>query len=170
MKVTYCIKGLFLVFSWFILFNGLENANINSQIFFTSVLIYTGAIIFDLIFLAIESFSKSDEGLKGVYVSSLILIVLNGLICCIEFIGAMGGLEIARNSEEILMINIVPCGLTEVFTTLQDCSYELRYFMILVILFGIISILPGLLSLKNKDRVNVNKSNQNEAVEITEKK
>ena len=159
MKVTYWIKGLFLFLSWFILFNGLEEADINSEIFFTSVLIYTGAIIFDLIFLAIESFSKSDEGLNGVYVSSLILIVLNGLVCCIEFIGAMGGVEIARNLDDILMINIVPCGLTEVFTTLRECSYELKYFMSLVVLFGCISIFPGLLSLKNKDRVNVNKSN-----------
>ena len=153
MKVTYCIKGLFLVFSWLILFSGLENADINSQIFFTSVLIYTGAIIFDLIFLAIESFSKSDEGLGGIYISSVILIVLNSLICCVEFVGAMDGLKITRNEKGILMINIVPCGVTEVFKKLQGFSYELKYFMILVILFGILSILPGLLSLKNKNRV-----------------
>lgn len=159
MKVTYWIKGVFLLLSWLILFNGLENADINSQIFFTSVLIYTGAVIFDLIFLTIESFSKSDEGINGVYVSSLTLVVLNGVICFIEFIGAMGGVEVVRNTDDILMINIVSCGLTEVFTTLRDWSYELKYFMSLVVLFGFISIFPGLLSLKNKDRVNVNKSN-----------
>lgn len=46
---------IFLVLSWLILFNGLEESSIDEATFFTSLLIYTGAIVFDLIFLCIET-------------------------------------------------------------------------------------------------------------------
>lgn len=154
MKVTYSIKAIFLFFSWLILFNGLDDSVINAGIFFTSVLIYTGAVIFDLVFLAVETYSKSDEKMNGVYWLSVILIFFNSVICCIEFIGAMGGLKIIENPSETLVIGIVECGLTEVYKFLSEWSFELWIFMILVIVFGILSIVPGVFSLENKDRLN----------------
>ena len=156
MALTYWGKAIFLAVSWGILFNGLDAPVINSTIFFTSVLIYTGAIIFDLIFLAIESTSKSDEKLNGISKLSKVLIFFNSFIALIELIGAMNGLCINKNPKNVLSISLMPSGLTTVFTPLKEYFLELWIFMILVLLFGILSILPGALSLKNKNRIKGN--------------
>ena len=67
---------IFLVLSWLILFNGLEESSIDEATFFTSLLIYTGAIVFDLIFVCIETYAENNITVaipEGVYRGSLVL-------------------------------------------------------------------------------------------------
>lgn len=141
--ITYWIKAAFLLLSWLILFNGLEVEKIDSKIFFISVLIYTGAIVFDLIFLCIETNAEGNDTTEGIYKGSLALTILNGIICVIEFIGAMQGLKIIENNS--LVIKISTSGITEVFPDLLNCEFRLSWFMMLVLFFGLCSIIPGLL-------------------------
>lgn len=100
MKITYWIKAAFLVLSWLILFNGLEGKEIDGVTFFTSLLIYTGAVVFDLIFLCIETNAKTNILAEGIYKGSLFLVIVNGLLAIFELIGAVRGIEIVIGESQ----------------------------------------------------------------------
>lgn len=152
MKITYWIKAGFLFLSWIILFSGLEGDSVDEKIFFTSVLIYTGAIVFDLIFLCIETYAEANNTTEGIYKSSIILTVVNSLLCICEFIGSMEGFYIAINTKKELIMKIVPCGLTQVFPKLLGVELKMSWFMIFVLIVGMCSIIPGLLLTKNREK------------------
>lgn len=97
---------IFLVLSWLILFNGLEESSIDEATFFTSLLIYTGAIVFDLIFLCIETYAENNITTEGVYRGSLVLAVVNSILVIFEFIGAMRGIEIIADEKNKLVMKM----------------------------------------------------------------
>lgn len=133
------------------MFDGLNNESINNKIFFASVLIYTGAIVFDLIFLCIETNAKVGKLMTGIYCGSVFLAVVNTVICIVELVGAMGGLDICLTETEQFVVKITECGLTKVFPNLLLLELKISIGMIVVLLMGMLSILPGLLMVKLRD-------------------
>lgn len=150
MKVTYWIKIGFLFLSWLILFNGLEGSIIDEATFFTSLLIYTGAIVFDLIFLCIETYAETNITTEGIYKGSLVLVVVNSLLVIFEFIGAMRGIEVVVDEKNILVMKITNSGITRVFSALDNFKCKISDFMLLILVFGVLSIIPGLLLTRAK--------------------
>lgn len=144
-KTTYWIKAGFLFLSWVILFNGLDGSNVDSKIFFTSVLIYTGAVVFDLIFLCIETNAQVSKAIGNIFKLSIGLTIINAVICVIEFVGAMEGIELVITQSNILVMKIVPCGLTYIFPWLLNLECRIAYFMMAVLISGLLSVGPGLL-------------------------
>ena len=149
-KTAYWTKAIFLLLSWFILFSGLESNIINSKIFYTSVLIYTGAVVYDLIFLCIETNARATKMTSGVFVGSLIWLVFNCVLTIAEFIGAMGGLSVVAVND-ILMIQVVECGLTHVFPQILTWELKVAYFMIAVLIGGVLSVIPGVVHICCKE-------------------
>lgn len=156
MKLTYWIKTCFLFLSWMILFNGLEAESIDEATFFTSLLIYTGAIVFDLIFLCIETHAKTNFITECVYVTGIGLIIVNSFFVFIELIGAMHGINVIVNEKNLLVMQIANGGITRVFGVLNKIKFEISYFMILILVFGILSIIPGLFLIRAKKKYQEN--------------
>ena len=154
-KVTYVFKVLFLIFSWIILFQ--SNSTDNPQIFLTSIMIYSGAIIFDLIFNAIESCSKASSSLKGAYYISIVLIIFNGLCTVIAFLGAIGCLSIEK-LRNMYYIVIVEGTFTEIFSESKYFLLELKMYLIFALLFSIMEVFPGLLILKDEKQKQIESS------------
>lgn len=151
-KITYWIKAAFLVLSWLILFNGLEGKEIDGVTFFTSLLIYTGAVVFDLIFLCIETNAKTNILTEGIYKGSLFLVIVNGLLAIFELIGAVRGIEIVIGESQQLVMKIADNGIVRVFSELDNIEFKIKYFMLLILVFGLFSILPGLFLIHAKDK------------------
>lgn len=151
-KVTYFLKELFLVFSWFMLFT--SNSVENPQIFLTSIMIYSGAIIFDLIFYAIDSKSKASISLKGAYFISITLAVLNGVCTIIAFLGAINCLTIDGLGNKYNII-IVKGTFTDIFSEMGKFSFGLRGYLIFVLFLALLEVLPGALILKDKNQKQV---------------
>lgn len=147
---------IFLVLSWLILFNGLEESSIDEATFFTSLLIYTGAIVFDLIFLCIETYAENNITTEGVYRGSLVLAVVNSILVIFEFIGAMRGIEIIADEKNKLVMKITDGGITRVFSVLNSFKFKVSFFMLLIVGLGVLLIIPGLLLTRIKRKYQEN--------------
>lgn len=156
-KVTYSTKALFLFFSWLFLFktNAITSTD-DSNIFLTSIMIYSGAIIFDLIFFAIESEPRVSDRLKGAYYGSIILIIINVLITFVAFLGANGLVTIIQ--EDTYQIEIKSGFLTDVYSGLLSVKLKLGVYLFLVLSFGLLEIIPGLLIAKEDSQKQVDSS------------
>lgn len=155
MKVTYGLKEIFLLFSWILLFN--SNSVNDSGIFLTSIMIYSGAIIFDLIFFVIEARSKVSKRLKGAYYGSIILAIINGFIASVGLLGSFEVITIIRTANTYQMI-VAKGDLTDVYNVLQSIKVKLWIYMTLVLLFGLLEIFPGLLLVKDKSQKQIESS------------
>ncbi len=147
MKITYGLKEIFLLFSWILLFK--SNSVNDSGIFLTSIMIYSGAIIFDLIFFVMEARSKASIRLKGAYYGSMILVIANIIIALIGLLGAFEMITIIYEADTYQMI-IAKGDLTDVYNALSSLKVKLRIYMTLVLIFGLLEIFPGLLLVKDK--------------------
>ncbi|MBR2037426.1 MAG: hypothetical protein IKJ39_05265 [Lachnospiraceae bacterium] len=145
MKVTYGVKLVFLTLSWVILFTGLDGDKINGQTFFASVLIYTGAIVFDLIFLCIDANARVGKLETGIYYISYGLAICNFLLTIVELIGALGGLNIILDKEKGMVIVVTQCSFTNVFPAFLSWKIQISFAMMSVLFIGLSSIVPGLL-------------------------
>lgn len=155
MKITYGLKEIFLLFSWILLFK--SNSVNDSGVFLTSIMIYSGAIIFDLIFFAIEARSKASKRLKGAYYGSIILAIVNGFISLVGLLGAFGVVAITRIANTYQMI-VTNGDLTDVYKALLSIKIKLWIYMTLVLLFGLLEIFPGLLLVKEKSQKQIESS------------
>lgn len=155
MKITYGLKEIFLLFSWILLFK--SNSVNDSGIFLTSIMIYSGAIIFDLIFFAIEARSKASKRLKGAYYGSIILAIVNGFIALVGLLGAFEVVAITRIENTYQMI-VTKSDLTDVYNVLLSIKVKLWIYMTLVLLFGLLEIFPGLLLVKEKSQKQIESS------------
>lgn len=156
MKITYGLKEIFLLSSWVLLFK--SNSVSNSEIFLTSIMIYSGAIIFDLVFYAIEARSKASKWLKGAYYGSIILAIANGFIALVGFFGAMDIISIVQMQGDMYQLVIARGNLTNVYNILLSMKVELWIFMTLVLLFGLLEIFPGLLIVKENSQKQIDSS------------
>lgn len=156
MKITYWLKEIFLLFSWILLFE--SNSISNSDIFLTSIMIYSGAIIFDLIFFSIEAQSKASKRLKGAYYGSIVLAVANGAIALVGMLGAFGIVIIRQTPEGIYQLIIREGDLTDVYNVLISLKVELWIYMTLVLGFGLAEIVPGLLIAKENSQKQIDSS------------
>lgn len=157
MKVTYGTKELFLIFSWLFLFNTNATNSINdSGIFLTSIMIYSGAIVFDLVFFVIESDARVSNRLKGAYYGSVILAIINILITYVAFLGAIGQITIIR--EDTYKIVMQKGLLTDVYNDLLSVKLELGTYLFLVLIFGLLEIVPGLLIAKENAQKQIDSS------------
>lgn len=152
MAITYSIKGIFLILSWLSLFTGIEKESFNNQIFFTSILIYTASVLFDLIFLCIENNAQVNTGRAKVFKSSLGLAIANGLVCIFAFMGIINAIYINKD----LKIKVTSGGFTTVYPEILKYDFPLSYVMIFIIFLGIGSIIPGFVVclLKMKEQEN----------------
>lgn len=155
MKITYGLKEIFLLFSWILLFK--SNSVNNSGIFLTSIMIYSGAIIFDLIFFAIEARSKASKRLKGAYYGSIILAIVNGFMSLVGLLGAFEVVAITRIANTYQVI-VTKSDLTDVYKALLSIKIKLWIYMTLVLLFGLLEIFPGLLLVKEKSQKQIESS------------
>lgn len=151
MKVIYGIKSIFLFFSWILLFK--SNSVENSEVFLTSIMIYSGAIIFDLIFFVIEAETRVSNRLKGAYYGSIVLAIANGFITAIAFFGALGIITIEYSEvENVYQLTIQRGTMTDIFKIFLSIKVKLWIYMILVALFGVLEIFPGLLIAKENSQ------------------
>lgn len=157
MKITYGLKEIFLFLSWILLFKS-NPVGEDSSIFLISIMIYSGAIIFDLIFFAIEARAKTSKRLKGVYYGSIILTILNGLIAFVGLLGALKVITITYSIANSYQITITKGGLTDVYKVLSSIEVKLWIYMTLVLLFGLLEIFPGLLLVKEKSQKQIESS------------
>lgn len=155
MKITYGLKEIFLLFSWILLFK--SNSVNDSCIFLTSIMIYSGAIIFDLIFYAIEARSKASNYLKGAYYGSIVLAIVNGFIALVGLLGAFGMISIIWEIDTYQMI-VTKGDLTDVYNVLMSIKVKLWIYMTLVLIFGLLEIIPGLLLEKEKSQKQIESS------------
>lgn len=152
MKITYGLKEIFLFLSWILLFK--SNSVNDSGIFLTSIMIYSGAIIFDLIFFAIEARSKASIYLKGAYYGSIILAIINGFIALVGLLGAFEMITIVCETDTYQMI-VTRGDLTYVYVMLLSIKVKLWIYMTLALIFGLLEICPGLLIVKYKTQKQV---------------
>lgn len=155
MKITYGLKEIFLLFSWILLFK--SNSVNDSGIFLTSIMIYSGAIIFDLIFFAIEAKSKASNRLKGAYYGSIVLAIANGFIALVGLLGAYEMITIDHTANMYQMI-VTKGNLTDVYNVLLSVKVELWIYMTLVLIFGLLEIFPGWLLVKDKNQKQIESS------------
>lgn len=156
MKITYGLKEIFLFFSWILLFK--SNSVNDSGIFLTSIMIYSGAIIFDLVFYAIEARSRASNRLKGAYYGSIILIIVNAFIALVALLGAFDMITITQTVEDTYQLTIAKGNLTDVYNAFLLIKVKLWIYMTLVLLFGLLGVLPGLLLVKEKSQKQIESS------------
>lgn len=154
-KITYLFKEIFLIFSWIMIF--FSNSIENSQIFLTSIMIYSGAVIFDLVFFAVEAKSKASSALRGAYYISIALAVLNGLITAVAVFGAFNCIVIS-NANDMYKLVIKEGTLTDIYKEIASFGISLSVYLLLVLLFGVLEAVPGLLILKDKNQKQVDSS------------
>ncbi|MCM1179756.1 MAG: hypothetical protein NC347_05845 [Clostridium sp.] len=155
MKITYGLKEIFLLFSWILLFK--SNSVNDSGIFLTSIMIYSGAIIFDLIFFAIEARSKASNWLKGAYYGSIVLAIANGFIALVGLLGAFEMIAIEPTENTYQMI-VTKGDLTAVYNVLLPMKVKLWIYMTLVLIFGLFEIFPGWFLIKDKSQKQIESS------------
>ncbi len=156
MKITYGLKEIFLFFSWLLLFK--SNSVGNSEIFLTSIMIYSGAIIFDLIFFAIEAQSKASKRLKGAYYVSITLAIVNGLITLVGVLGAFGVVVIEKTPQGVYQLVLSKGDFTDVYNVLLSLKVELWIYMTLVLFFGLAEVAPGYLLAKENSQKQIDSS------------
>lgn len=156
MKITYGLKEIFLLFSWILLFK--SNSVGDSEIFLTSIMIYSGAIIFDLVFFAIEAQSKASKRLKGAYYGSIVLAIVNGVITLVGMLGAFGIVIIEKMPEGVYQLAIQKGDFTDVYNVLVSVKVELWIYMTLVLGFGLAEVVPGLLLAKENSQKQIDSS------------
>lgn len=155
MKITYGLKEIFLLCSWILLFK--SNSVNDSGIFLTSIMIYSGAIIFDLIFYAVEAKSRASIRLKGAYYGSIVLAIVNGVIALVGLLGAFEMISIIRVTGTYQLI-VTKGDLTDVYNILLSIKVKLWIYMTVVLLFGLLEIIPGLLLIKEKSQKQIESS------------
>lgn len=50
------------------------------------------------------------------------------------------------------MMKIADNGIVRVFSELDNIEFKIKYFMLLILVFGLFSILPGLFLIRAKDK------------------
>jgi hypothetical protein len=129
----------------------------DAGIFLTSIMIYSGAIIFDLIFFAIEARSKASKYLKGAYYGSIILAIANGFITLVGLLGAFEMITI-NHIESTYQLVVTKGDLTGVYNVLLSIKVKLWIYMTLVLMFGLLEIFPELLLVKDKSQKQIESS------------
>jgi hypothetical protein len=121
-------------------------------------MIYSGAIIFDLVFFAIEAQSKASKRLKGAYYGSIVLAIVNGFITLVGMLGAFGIVIIEKIPEGIYQLAIQKGDFTDVYNVLLSVKVELWIYMTLVLAFGLAEVVPGLLLAKENSQKQIDSS------------
>ena len=137
--IYYVVKAVFLVFSWFVVF-AFDLNKIDCNVLFTSIFIYAGSIVFDLIYLIWKSRKPSKLVTVAKWLSVLLLIA--NIITVIISSCFSKWIEIVL-IEEVYTLKLTMASFVEIFNVSPNL-FSLKDFMAFVLISGAGSLFPNI--------------------------
>lgn len=143
--VTYIFKLFYLAFSWFVIVTSFSG-NIDEDLFFISIFMYSGGILFDCLFYMYDAFERNSPFSIILRVTSVITSAISILLTIFSILASKYIIIKQINKYYYFVLDKEMCdGLLTLYPTFSNFSINLSDTMLCIVILGTLSLLPALL-------------------------